>query len=59
MENQNQNKNTRIWKIGAVALLVVAFACMMVACAGKAKQDEAEGVYEDLAGLTVKTYVEP
>ena len=59
MENQNQNKNTRIWKIGAVALLIVAFACMMVACAGKANQDKAEGVYEDLAGQTVKTDVEP
>ncbi len=59
MENQNKNKNTRIWKIGAVALLIVAFACMMVACAGKANQDKAEGVYEDLAGQTVKTDVEP
>ena len=48
------NKNARVWKIVAVVLLMAALVCAIVACAGKANQESAEEVYEDLAGQTTK-----
>lgn len=47
--------NARIWKIAGAALLIAAIACTVVACAGKARQEEAESQYESLAQQTTKS----
>ena len=48
----------RIWKIASMAFLVAAIVCTVVACAGKAKQEEAEEQYESLAEQTTKVVLE-
>lgn len=48
----------RIWKIASMAFLVAAIVCTVVACAGKAKQEDAEDQYESLAEQTTKVVVE-
>lgn len=46
------SSNVRVWRIAGTAFLIAAVACTVVACAGKAKQEEAEKEYESLAELT-------
>lgn len=55
MERKAQNaggSNKNIWKIAGGAFLIAAITCTVVACAGKAGQEDAEAEYESLAELT-------
>ncbi len=58
MDKDAGGNNARVWKIAGAAFLIVAIACTVVACAGKAKEEEAESQYESLAEQTTKS-VEP
>ena len=51
-KGKNAGGNKNIWKIVGLAFLIAAIACTVVACAGKAKQEEAEAEYESLAEMT-------
>nr|WP_300839117.1 class B sortase [uncultured Acetatifactor sp.] len=57
MDKDAGGNKVRVWRIAGLAFLIAAIACTVVACAGKARQEEAKEQYESLAELT--TTVEP
>ena len=45
MDKDAGGNKVRVWRIAGLAFLIAAIACTVVACAGKARQEEAKEQY--------------